>query len=476
MPETKKKLYDAEGREISPASIVNPEPPAKKFFDLQGNPLGIGLPQISDTKAGEKFQEGTKEGAPYVARLGANSLPMAASFAPGPYKIPAVLASTLAKNLLRNSWPEVFGEPIKGFPDIAVEVGMDQLSNVAIPAGIDKIGSLIAGRELANFPMAFRQFPAVREGAAKEMTRQILGQFERPETEILGEAANEAGVRQRMMQGQVKRAMMRETPTDVLEEGPPLNVGPYRLRRENLIQEVGMNPDNPPPRSSTEKAFETYENRLGSNQLGRKLVQLDKEIKAGVDIAKSQTYKEIANNALSDITRVQNWKLAAGPEGIQDLAINKLLTGGFKAADERLNATAILNELGGKNREIYKEAIDPAVYNEFENLIKEIRLQEVGHTVPDALVKWSKGKLVWTAIGATTFLHGLGSGALAGGAAGGIYLTNKLLARAMENPATAQAVVQAMRTSAKAPEAGMINQILQGVFKGASDLATVPDK
>src|SRR5260221_9844632 len=100
-----KKLYDVHGNEFIPPDSST----SKQLFDLKGNPLDLtkldplgGLPQ--GPPAGN--QNPTPDLAPFLGRLGAESLPFAGSFL-GPE---GVAAGAVAKNLLKSYFPETLGQ------------------------------------------------------------------------------------------------------------------------------------------------------------------------------------------------------------------------------------------------------------------------------------------------------------------------------------------------------------------------------
>jgi len=224
---------------------------------------------------------------------------------------------------------------------------------------------------------------------------------------------------------------------------------------------------------AVQQAMQDLEDTFGKNKVGRQLVNLQKDIQAGVDVAGSQTYKQIADTALADLTHVRNWKLAAGPEGVQDLAINKLLQAGA-GKEGILDSGKILGELAGKKSEIYSEAISPQTLSDFKDMVNEIHSQQAGHGISDAIIKYSKGRLLW-ASGLFGGIHGAFT--LPGIAAAGTTVTNSMLARAMQNPETAQIVVQALRTPVNSPQAQMLSQSLASIWKtGAAAAEAAAEK
>lgn len=215
----------------------------------------------------------------------------------------------------------------------------------------------------------------------------------------------------------------------------------------------------------------------GGNPIGDMFLQLHQDLKNGVDVVQSQSYKKIADASLSDLSSVRNAKLATGSgEFVEQLALNKLLTQNFSETEGKLNTKGILDALSDKSLkgEVYREAISPQTQASLGKLANEIESQVKGHEISDRVVSWSQGHLVWAAANplhmGTSMLMGPGM------AAAGITLTNSQLARVMSNPATADLVIRAMRTPASAPEAGLITKALAHVLQGGADLATVPEK
>lgn len=489
----------------------------------------LTLPKgFEDAQPLEKFKssldklspEGNPGAAPYIGRLTANSLPVAGSFFGSRIPILGTAVGTgvgsAAKMLLKKQWPAIFGDPPTDIPDVALEGGKDLILNSGIPKLIRGVAGMFVSPEARAALMAsrgIRNLPGVRQGAAKEMSNQILGQMQRPESQIIQGAAGEANARANVLEGQIKRLskynkfniperpaipeqIQPELPiptytgeqtttafadktAQAIEDAKQANVAAKLKYKSDLaahneaVQKVKTGDINRP---SVEQAFENYGDVFDKNKVGKQLVQLQKEIEAGGDVAKSQTYKQIANTALSDITHVQNWKLAAGPEGIEHLALNKLLTGGFKESEGTLNASKVLDELGGKNKEIYSEALSPETQSHFRDLLNEVKAQETGHGTSDALLKMSKNGWVWSLAGFSPLMHATGLGGLVAGTAGGIRLSNAAVTKLISNPETAKLVVQAMRTGVKAPEAGLLQRALSGAFKVGADVATVPDK
>lgn len=448
-----KKYYDENGNEISPAAAAKPRPQA--YYDVNGSPIQLnprGFGRFGaelDAPQTQSDVEGTV--APYVGRLAVKAPPIIGSY----YGPGGTMIGTGVSQLLKAGFPKIFGQPAD---NIVTEGGKDLLLNNVLPAGIEgvvgtgvragsNISKLGVGQGLAataaELPI-LRNLPGVRQGAAKQITSQIMDQLGvKPESQILGEASDVADAKLAGQKGNIQN-LNRANPPQMVTN--PLT-GQQSLQFHPAVQQ----------------AMKDLEDTFGKNTVGKKLLELNKEIQAGKDVAGNQTYKDISNMALSDIRHVQNWKLAAGEPAIQELAFNKLLTG----QGETLDASKMLEELTGPKAEIYKEAISPAAYNDFKNMVNEIHAQQSGHSISDALVHYSKGRLLW--MGSALAGGGIhGSLALPGVAAGGITITNSMLTKAMANPDTAQIVVQALRTPASSPQARVIGQALSSIWKSGA--------
>ena len=376
--------------------------------------------------------------APYVGRLAAKAPPMLGSY----YGPGGTMIGTGISQALKATFPKVFGEPSSNILEPGIT---DLITNNAIPAALEGIIGLISkGVQALPATGLLRNFPATREGAVREMTSQILSRFQQPESQILEKGADVA---------EANLAGLKGTITSLNRSNPPQSVVSPLTGQQSLQFHPAV-----------QQAMQDLENTFGKNKVGRQLVNLQKDIQAGVDVAGSQTYKQIADTALADLTHVRNWKLAAGPEGVQDLAINKLLQAGA-GKEGILDSGKILGELAGKKSEIYSEAISPQTLSDFKDMVNEIHSQQAGHGISDAIIKYSKGRLLW-ASGLFGGIHGAFT--LPGIAAAGTTVTNSMLARAMQNPETAQIVVQALRTPANSPQAQMLSQSLASIWKAGA--------
>lgn len=360
-----------------------------------------------DPERGElPLPQAAKEVAPYVGRATAE-LPMILGGAFG-----GPLGAGLGYGVsagLRSSNPKLFGKPPEDIADFIGGAGIEGLLQGYLPRGIEK---LFPSTSRTINPI-FRNAPAVRQKLSEKITEQALKRYQYPESMILESAA------------------------------------------ENAAANLDVNP----------QAF------FPKNTIGNQLLNLEQQFRMGTDVAASQTYKQIANTALSDISHVRNFKLATGDtHGIEQLALNDLITKGFKESEKTINAKSILDRLGGTKREIYEEAISPAKLESLKNLMGELDKMQSGHEIADRMLRYSKGHLIWAAptmLGGLATGHPIMSGIGAGmtGISGGIIITNKVLAKLMSNEETARLTLAAMRTPASSSAAQFVGRAFDSVLQ-----------
>jgi hypothetical protein len=370
-------------------------------------------------------------------------------------------AGSAISNTLKLQFPKLFGEA--GDPlEQGARFGGDIISQGIVPLGVEKLLATRLGRQaiggipkllsseasgatlgevpfnaseamkssLANLLTApgIRNFPAVRGGAAGMMTKKLMGRYQFPESQIVESAAQNA----------------QNTITDAVASRDPAIVG-------------------------------AVQRNFAGNKIGSKLLNVTEDLTKG---AQTQSYKDVADTGLSDLIHVRNWKLATGEsKTLEQLALNKLVTNGFKSGEQKLNTNYILNELGGKNKEIYDEVFleNPEALAKFKDLVGEIGKQQEGHGVSDAVLRWSKGHLMWSLpLAATGIVHPT-VGAMGAGAST-VIMSNHILGRLMSNPETANLVVQAMRTSGTAPEAGIISHVLTNLVRAGEVPVMTPER
>jgi hypothetical protein len=407
-------------------------------------------PKDKDTRklVAQGTGEAVADAPSFFGKLGVNSLPMAGAMAAG---VPGTLTGSALKTLIQHFAPDTFGKGPEDAGDTALEMGKDVIGQNLIPGAVQKGVSALIQKGLPAAVASsklLKNFPAVREGAAKNMTEEALGKYQFPESGILESAAENA----------------KGTNQDLVDAY-------NNAKRTHMASdEYSMHPGSSSPEMVA--ISEQHGNTFSGNAVGAKLLKLQRQYEAGKDVAGAQSYKEIAGNALSDLTHVRNFKLATGePKTIEQLALNDLVTDGFKASENTLNTKGILDKLSGPKGEIYREAISGPTLGKFQELMSEIEAQKAGHGISDRMLNWSKGHLAWSIPLAAS---GLGGHSLIGGMgalATGSILTNSALGKIMSNPQTAALVVKAMRTSTSSPEAPFIAKALANVVRGGEVVA-----
>ena len=339
---------------------------------------------------------------------------------------------------LRNEFPNLFGNAPKSSTGMGVQLGSDILTNSVIPAGINALinpeaRAVALAKIVANSPL--KNFPAVREGMARSISQGILNRYQYPQTAIIESAAANAADTADSLTAAIK--------------------------------------------SGDKTALQESQDIFGENRVGNSLLNLQRQVEAGQGVAGNQATESIAKDALSSVQQARNFKLSTRePITLQQLAVSNLFTDAFKASTGTINGAGILDILGGSAKEIYQEAIsDPKVYQNVQDAATELMNQEKTG-VTDRIINWSAGHIMWSLSG------GGGVGGIVGGllggregaelgigtagiAAAGITLTNKELGKIMSDPHLSSLVVQAMKTSINAPEAGLITQALQAGIKAA---------
>jgi hypothetical protein len=405
-------------------------------------------PEIKDTSLPKGYEgyipykdpitAASEKVAPWLGRAATEALPAIGSFAGAG----GTLVGTGISQMMKRARPELFGEQPQG-ADSLVNAGKELLLNNVLPAGLGKLGGLALKTDMQGIgpTIASRlsNFPAVREGVVKQLTQQINKRLY-PESGIIEQGAENAASRM----GELHDAI----------DAPGADV-------------MG--------------AIDHLDNVFGKNKVGGMLIQMQKESAAvGGDIARTQTYKQISSTTLSDIVHVQNAKMTAGSEFTNDIAVNKILTGAGDPTGGTIDAGKALGELGGKNSEIYKEAMKPASYDSLNKMLTRMKGLE-DHNITDTIIAFSSRRLIWNLAG------GAGLGALAGHPITGILggaaaetpvLTNLMLRKIMQNPEAVKLVTLAMETPKAAPQAGFIQkaltQILPRIIQGEADLAAMP--
>ena len=398
--------------------------------------------------------EAIKKIAPYAGRAAVSAIPLATSLlfpeAPGL----ATAGGFSIEQGLKTLAPGLFGDPPQSLGEGALRLGSEELSNVAVPWAANKVigSALNAGRDLtqlgpkASYAKLMSNWPAVREGVVQQMTDKAMGKYIYPESKILEVGAENATENYGSLMDKITQA----------EAGP------------NPLQDVTA-------------AQGRLNQVFGDNKIGQKLLDLHRESQAGNEIAKTQTYREISNLATSDLIHGQNWNLATGdPKSLEQMTLNKLFNTGYKESSKSLDAGRMINELGGKDAEIYQQNISPGTRANVDKLLSTINEMENGHPVRDAIIGYSKRRLVWQAsVGTGLLSEGLLHNPVAGVAMmapAGMALNDYMLSKLMSNDATAKLVTTALQTPKTDVMAPLIQKALKGAIAASMDLGTVPEK
>jgi hypothetical protein len=451
------QYHDVDGNPI----VVNAKP---TYHDFAGNPVQTQPYKDPITTATEKV-------APWLGRAATEALPAIGSFAgPG-----GTLIGTGISQMMKRSRPDLFGEQQRDFNgDSLVNAGKELLLNNVLPAGLGKLGGLALKTDMqgigATVASKLSNFPAVREGVVKQLTQQINKRLY-PESQVIEQGAENASGRLGEMQDTI--SSLKEQYPDL----PPTKSLEIVGGKPQVVETPGG------PHPQVQAAMDHLGDVFGRNRVGGMLLRMQKEATAfDGDIARTQAYKQISSTTLSDIVHVQNAKMTAGPQFTNDIAVNKILTGAGDPTGGTIDATKALGELGGKNSEIYKEAMNPASYDSLNKMLVKMKGLE-DHNITDTIISFSSRRLVWNLAG------GAGLGALAGHPITGILggaaaetpvLTNLMLRKIMQNPETVKLVTLAMETPKAAPQAGFLQkaltQVLPRIIQGEADLAAMPQR
>src|ERR1035437_1734215 len=451
------QYHDVDGNPI----VVNAKP---TYHDFAGNPVQTQPYKDPITTATEKV-------APWLGRAAREALPAIGSFAgPG-----GTLIGTGISQMMKRSRPDLFGEQQRDFNgDSLVNAGKELLLNNVLPAGLGKLGGLALKTDMqgigATVASKLSNFPAVREGVVKQLTQQINKRLY-PESQVIEQGAENASGRLGEMQDTI--SSLKEQYPDL----PPTKSLEIVGGKPQVVETPGG------PHPQVQAAMDHLGDVFGRNRVGGMLLRMQKEATAfDGDIARTQAYKQISSTTLSDIVHVQNAKMTAGPQFTNDIAVNKILTGAGDPTGGTIDATKALGELGGKNSEIYKEAMNPASYDSLNKMLVKMKGLE-DHNITDTIISFSNRRIIWNLAGGA----GLGAlaghpitGILGGAAAEAPVLTNLMLRKIMQNPETVKLVTLAMETPKAAPQAGFIQkaltQVLPRIIQGEADLAAMPQR
>ncbi len=156
--------FDVNGNKISSAEAAQP---GEVYRDINGKILDFKSPIPTQNEIGRTAVEG---------------LPFLGSLLPGPAKIPGILAGTALKTAAKVWRPDLVGEPPQGVGGGTEDMIKELLTNWAVPEGVGKavgLGTRIGmqGPKVA-LASSLPNFPAIREGAVRDLTGQIQKQME----------------------------------------------------------------------------------------------------------------------------------------------------------------------------------------------------------------------------------------------------------------------------------------------------------
>lgn len=467
-----KIFYDLSGKPLdtsgSPAELSG-----KRYFDANGKPLDS---QTSD-KFANPITATSEKVAPWAGRAATEALPAIGSFV----GVGGTLVGTGISQMMKRARPDLFGEQPQGI-DAGLNAGKELLLNNVLPAGLGKLGGLALKTDMQGIgptiAAKLSNFPAVRNALTKNVADQAFARLYQREPIIEQGAENVAQ----------KYGEMKDAVSSLREQYPDIPSSNYTkfssAESQKFPNGVPISVETPGgPHPQVQAAMDHLGEVFGKNRIGGMLRTMQKEAQtADGDIARTQTYKEIANTTLSDVANTHNARIAAGQEFTNDMAVNKLLTQHADPVAGTINAAAVLKEMGGVNKGIYDEAMNPASKKSFEGLMGELTGYEKKN-VTDRVISFTQGHLVWNLAG------GAGIGALFGhplsGAALGLLktapiATDLMLRRIMQNPETVQLVRLALKTPLDSTAAPFLQkaltQILPRIIQGEADLATVPSQ
>lgn len=371
---------------LNPAGAAPPQTQAVNPFDAINPPKQSGPPNIRSQIHQDLGSE-----------LGSvrDFLPVAGGMAAG---IPGAAAGAFAKQALS---PD---------PDIGTAVGDTALQGV-IPAGISSVlsrgvkGGISA--LLSKLPQSvIDMLPGVQKASLSDQIASKMGS----EASLVQDAARSA---------RNNRASL-ATPVQV-----PVGNG---------ILDASGNP-----------AMKTVmqDHPVYSTPIGKKLTGVESSAPAFSKV------EPAADELLSDVQSVRNAKLMSGPDPINKIAVNDIVTKNFKASTNSINAPNILNELSGPKADVYKEALGKNGYGTFLSLVKSASDKGVGQQGP-GLFSWYEGrKLAIT--GAALSAIGVPFKATEG-----VILGADAIKKIAQNPDLGRLIIQATKTGSKAPEAGVL--------------------
>ncbi len=154
--------------------LDNPEPTVPQGYKLD-----------SPTPYKDPITAASETVAPAVGRFAAESLPAAGAIAGGTLGPVGAAAGTglgtMVMQALKKLRPDLLGEAPSGAADIFGNLAKEEATNVAVPGIAGKLGELATRVGMqgpaAATALTLKNFPAVREGAVKQLTERIQEQL-----------------------------------------------------------------------------------------------------------------------------------------------------------------------------------------------------------------------------------------------------------------------------------------------------------
>lgn len=173
----------------------------------------------------------------------------------------------------------------------------------------------------------------------------------------------------------------------------------------------------------------------------------------------TQPIKEVADNALSDVTAVRNFKLATGePHTIENLALNRSIGKGYSEGTGKIDADKILTELTGTKKDVYDEAISSDTRGRLTDFLEKAKSFEPEVTNP--IIQYAKKKLIFSVPGAVVgHMTGIPGAGVVGGATT-MYLGAKGLAKLSQSEVMGRLALRSLEVGADSTEGKFIGQLL----------------
>jgi len=252
-------------------------------------------------------------------------------------------------------------------------------------------------------------------------------------------------------------------------------ITPNDLTMRNAAQNVRENPNIQDYAKRGNKDF--AHPAVSEGTVGKDLADLRRQDFGIGNISVSK----LNDKALSDVTQVQNFKIATGePYTIEQLAVNKAIKSGYSGTG-RLDPDKILSELNGKSSDVYEEAIRGETRKNLESFLEQAKAMQVDPSSHGgSLLSMVKNKPILSIPGMTLGAALGGAvghpvyGALAGGATS-IVLGESAISKLMANPEIAKLTLQAMKTPIGDQSSKLISQVVLNGLRGMEVYVMTPD-